>query len=408
MVVALLTAAAGCVFSAEADAAPSCPEQTLRTPYMTPVTTTLACTDPLHPIVRYLPFQNPSATFTIVGDQATINPGPLIGNTEHVFSYYAENAIFERTIGFLKVQIGPAPTPPPPPNHAPLARCDSYSVKPGETLDIRKPGVLSNDSDPDGDLLRVEFPYTHTDFPTPGVSWNGTVRFAAPSRPGLYSYRYLAADGQGLQSETTLTIWVGTEDKGCRPAFDPPPFGEGRLTNTLLRASGAVRIRTGGRWRSLGARHRLTRPLLVDARRGSVRVRRINENNYERDVISGRFAGGLFKLGTNIRLPNGKVIPSGFGGIELAGALGCRGVSGQGRRLEVAATPTFTIEALRLRVSNLSIRNRRTLSRFTVSDRCNGTSVVESRAGRVYVRDNTRGTYILTGRRTYVAKPRRN
>ena len=64
--VALLTAAAaGCVFSAEADAAPSCPEQTLRTPYMTPVTTTLACTDPLHPIVRYLPFQYPSATFTI-------------------------------------------------------------------------------------------------------------------------------------------------------------------------------------------------------------------------------------------------------------------------------------------------------------------------------------------------------
>jgi hypothetical protein len=103
------------------------------------------------------------------------------------------------------------------------------------------------------------------------------------------------------------------------------------------------------------------------------------------------------------------VIPSGFGGIELAGALGCRGASGQGRRLEVAATPTFTIDALRLRVANLSIRNRPTLSRFTVSDRCNGTSVVESRAGRVHVRDNnTRGTYILTGRRTYVAKPRRN
>jgi hypothetical protein len=407
-VVSLLTAAAGCVFSAEADAAPSCPEQTLRTPYMTPVTTTLACTDSLHPIVRYLPLGYPSATFTVVGDQATINPGPLIGNTEHVFSYYADNAIFERTMGFLKVQIGPAPTPPPPPNHAPLARCDSYSVKPGETLDIRRPGVLSNDSDPDGDLLRVEFPYTHVDFPTPGVSWNGAVRWIVPSRPGLYSYRYLAADSQGLQSETTLTIWVGTEDKGCRPASDPPPFGERRFTNTLLRASGAVRIRTGGRWRSLGARHRLTRPLLVDARRGSVRVRRIDEDNYEREVISGRFAGGVFKLGTSVRLPNGKLIPTGFGGIKLAGALGCRGGSGRGRRLEVAATPTFTIEALRLRAANLSIRNRRTLSRFTVSDRCNGTSVVESRAGRVHVRDNTRGASILTGRRTYVAKPRRN
>jgi hypothetical protein len=121
-------------------------------------------------------------------------------------------------------------------------------------------------------------------------------------------------------------------------------------------------------------------------------------------VESARFAGGLFKLGTNRKLPNGKVLST-FNTVQLAGGLSC---PRPGRRLMVAARPgIFVINALRLRAQAVAIRNRRVLSRFSVADRCNNTSVVESKQGRVYINDhNTRKRKLLTGRGTYVARPR--
>jgi hypothetical protein len=56
----------------------------------------------------------------------------------------------------------------------------------------------------------------------------------------------------------------------------------------------------------------------------------------------------------------------------------------------------------------VAVRLRLVLSRFTVSDRCNETSVVTARRGRVYVRDHNKGaSEVLPAGRTYVAKPRR-
>jgi hypothetical protein len=89
-----------------------------------------------------------------------------------------------------------------------------------------------------------------------------------------------------------------------------------------------------------------------------------------------------------------------FNSIELAG-------SGCGRQLEVAAQPYFQVSALRLRVTSLAKRNRLIASRYTVSDRCNSTSVVNLRKGRLQVADHgKRATYVLNGRRTYVARGR--
>ncbi len=370
---------------------------------MTPVTTTLACTDPVHPIVRYLPFGNPSGTFTVAGDQATITPGATSSNTEVVFNYWAENAIFERTLGFLRVQVGGAPIPPPPVNLPPMARCDSYSVKPGEILDVRRPGVLANDTDPEGFLLRAQDVYgSAPKFPMPGIEYTGRLRFQPPGRGRMFSYRYVVTDGEH-QTESTVTIWVGTKDKGCRPAFDPPPRSNGRDTYTLMKTSGTVRIRVGGRWRHLGGRYKLTRAVLVDARQGGVRVRHVVADDYTRRVTWGRFSGGVFKLGKTQKLPNGQrqLI---LGTIALAGGSGCSGGAGPGRQLRVTATG-FIFEALRMRVIPLAIRNRLVPARFTLSDRCNGSSVVRSRAGRIHVTDRgTRGTYVFRGTKTYVAR----
>jgi hypothetical protein len=412
---ALACAAVWFVLATDAAAAPSCPDQTVRTPYMTAVTVTLACTDPLHPIVRYLPFGHPEATFTVSGDQATITPGPTISGAEAVFNYWAENAIFERTLGFLRVQVGsrpiapPPPSPPSPPNLAPVARCDSYSVKPGEQLNVRKPGVLANDTDPEGHPLYAEAAYgSNANFPQPDINWDGSLQFQVPDKlPGggnMLSYRYFAID-EDHRSESTVTFWVGTKDQGCRPPAEPPRESEPKSINTLSRTSGAVRIRVKGRWRSLGARHRLRRALLVDARRGSVRVRLVTKTNYTRRVTSGRFGGGLFKLGKDTKAQDGKIYST-FGTIELAGALGC---PGPGRRVDVTVNGSgFLIDAIRLRAYGLSRLRGPVVSRFSVADRCNATSVVQLRRGRVGVNDHNKrgGARILTGRQTHVARSR--
>ena len=388
----------------QAYAAPVCPEQTVRTPYMTPVSATLACTDPLHPIIRYEAFQYPG--FTISGDQAMFTPGPLISNIEVPLTYYAVNAIFERSFGFLNVQVGGPPTGAPPNNRPPVAHCDSYSVRLGEDVKVPIPGVLANDSDPDGDALHALWAYADADagFPEPTVGYNGSLRFRVPERlPGgrdMLSYRYIATDGH-YRTESTVTFWVGTKDQGCRPPAEPPPTSETKRIETLSTTSGAVRIRTKGRWRRLGARHSLKRALLVDARRGGVRVRLVLKNNYLLRVSSARFGGGMFKLGEDVKYPNGTIFST-FTRIRLAGARRC---PGPGRGVNVAVTgPEFFINALALQANGLMRRKRRIVSRFRVADRCNATSVVALRRGRVLVRD-VRGSKTLTGRQTYVARP---
>ena len=393
----------------QAYAAPVCPEQTVRTPYMTAVTATLACSDPVHAITRYLPFQYPGTSFTIAGDQATFTPGPLTSNTEVVLNYYAENAISERTLGFLKVQVGPPPIAPPPVNQPPVARCDSYSVRLGEDVKVPKPGVLANDSDPEGHPLSAEAAYagSNANFPQPDIQADGSLRFQVPEKlPGgrdMLSYRYFAVD-EDHRSESTVTFWVGTKDQGCRPPAEPPRVSESKEINTLSRASGAVRIRVKGRWRNLGTRHRLRRALLVDTRRGSVRVRRLTRTNYMRRVVSGRFGGGLFKLGKDTKAPNGKIYST-FGTIALAGDLGC---PGSGRGVDVTSGSGFVIDAIRLRAYGLDRLSGPVVSRFSVADRCNATSVVELRRGRIGVNDHNKrgGTKVLTGRQTYVARSR--
>jgi hypothetical protein len=386
-----------------AAAAVTCPDIEAATPYETPVTITLSC-ESTEPVTYGLLGSPPT---TLPGNTVTYTPPPGLSGRMLAYTYTGYNGTGSDH-GNIWVTVGARPAPPPSlaqPNRPPVARCDSYSVAPGEMLSVRTPGVLRNDTDPDGDRLRVTSPYGSDDnFPVPAVYYNGSFRWTAPTKQSMFSYRYIATDGM-LGTESTFTIWVGQKNKGCRAAFDPPPIQAVKHTQTLLRTSGSVRVRTSGRWRALDGRRRLTRPILVDARRGSVRVRLVNADNYTRTVTTGRLGGGVFKLGRRTRLPNGKLTTPAFTRVDLVGALGCRSGRGPGRRLEVAATPVFTINALRVRVNTLALLNRQVLSRFTVSDRCNGTSVVSTRAGRVMVNDhNTRDTHLLKGRRTYVAR----
>lgn len=81
-------------------------------------------------------------------------------------------------------------------NDPPLANADAYLMIQGGTLNVGAPGVLANDSDPDGDPLTAISAYP------PGFAFNlaanGSFSYTpAATFSGVASYEYRVADGQG-------------------------------------------------------------------------------------------------------------------------------------------------------------------------------------------------------------------
>ncbi len=112
------------------------------------------------------------------------------------------------------------PTPTPIPNRPPVANPDSYVTNEDMPLHISAPGVLGNDSDPDGNPLTAvlvsgpshgalnlnpDGSFTYT----PTLNFNGTDTFT-----------YRASDGQAFSNEATVTITV-------QPVNDPPAADAG-------------------------------------------------------------------------------------------------------------------------------------------------------------------------------------
>ena len=96
-------------------------------------------------------------------------------------------------------------------NSPPLAVADSFTVQEGRTLAVAAPGLLANDSDPDGDAIRA------TGFFQPA---NGTVRVVTnggltytpnPDFVGTDSFTYVLSDGAATTNGTvTITVVEGT------------------------------------------------------------------------------------------------------------------------------------------------------------------------------------------------------
>lgn len=86
-------------------------------------------------------------------------------------------------------------------NRFPTANDDSYTVAEDSTLIVPAPGILANDSDPDGDVLRAA--------PLSAVAANGTLTLHAdgsfiytpnPNYAGTDNFQYIALDGRGASS----------------------------------------------------------------------------------------------------------------------------------------------------------------------------------------------------------------
>ncbi|HEX2627014.1 MAG TPA: Ig-like domain-containing protein, partial [Candidatus Limnocylindrales bacterium] len=107
-------------------------------------------------------------------------------------------------------------------NDPPTAKADSFSALKNETLVINAPGVLSNDSDIDGDSLTA----VKVNNPTHGVvvlaadgsfSYTPTTNFT-----GTDTFSYKASDGQAQSATKVVTITVSSIPPINTPTPPPP------------------------------------------------------------------------------------------------------------------------------------------------------------------------------------------
>ncbi len=108
-------------------------------------------------------------------------------------------------------------------NQAPVATADSYSVSEDGTLIVAAPGVLSNDTDGDGDPLtamQVTAPANGSLSLAPNGSFTYTP---AGNFNGSDSFTYKANDGTANSNTVTVTI-------GVSPVNDPPTARNDSLT----------------------------------------------------------------------------------------------------------------------------------------------------------------------------------
>jgi VCBS repeat-containing protein len=171
-------------------------------------------------------FVNANDIITVVGtNQLLPAHGQAVVNPDGSFTY-TPNAGFTGTdtfgYRFTDVVTGPAAQFLPSNvgnvtitvvnDTAPVAKAESYSTPAGKALTVNAPGVLANDSDPDGQPL--------TAGPFSGSTGHGTVNLMADgsftytptdaSYNGPDSFTYQASDGTLKSAVTTVSLTVGT------------------------------------------------------------------------------------------------------------------------------------------------------------------------------------------------------
>jgi VCBS repeat-containing protein len=96
----------------------------------------------------------------------------------------------------------------PPPNRDPVAVDDAYTVALNATLIATAPGVLGNDSDPDGDPLTVSA-HTNPAHGTLTINADGSLAYTPDAAfCGPDSFTYTVSDGRGGSDTATVSITV--------------------------------------------------------------------------------------------------------------------------------------------------------------------------------------------------------
>ena len=94
-------------------------------------------------------------------------------------------------------------------NNPPVANADAYTAAPGVTLTVPAPGILANDTDPDGDPLQAQL-VTGSAHGLLTLNPDGSFAyFPANGYSGPDSFTYTASDGVAGSPPATVSISVG-------------------------------------------------------------------------------------------------------------------------------------------------------------------------------------------------------
>ena len=116
----------------------------------------------------------------------------------------------------------------PVPNDPPVAVDDGYDTTQGIPLTVVSPGVLLNDSDPDGDAVVVES-HTQPAGGTVAVATDGSFVYTPDAATtGAESFNYTIGDGNGATHTATVTISVEPASPGNQL---PTPLDDEYATN---------------------------------------------------------------------------------------------------------------------------------------------------------------------------------
>jgi hypothetical protein len=115
-------------------------------------------------------------------------------------------------------------------NRPPVAVSDSYGIEGGKTLSVAAPGVLSNDTDADGNTLKAQLATGPAHAQSFTLNENAAFMFTpAADYSGPDSFTYTAGDGLATSAAAAVTITVM-----------PPPQGD---TITITSATWASKTK---------------------------------------------------------------------------------------------------------------------------------------------------------------------
>jgi len=154
---------------------------------------------------------NGSLTFNANGSFAYTPDSGFVGTDDFLYEAVDDSGATDDAAVSLTVE--PAANPP-------TAQPDSFRTAEGRTLTVPPPGVLANDTDPEGDSLSAELVST----PSSGLILfddNGSFEYGPePGFTGTDQFTYRAVDPNGNADTTSITIQV--QSPGAGPSPGPP------------------------------------------------------------------------------------------------------------------------------------------------------------------------------------------
>ncbi|HWS70553.1 MAG TPA: Ig-like domain-containing protein, partial [Thermoanaerobaculia bacterium] len=202
-----------------------------------PVTITLHGTNPEGGPLGFTFIVSPAhgtlGTITMTSlTSATTLYTPAAGYTGTDFFLFAAN---DDHGGSATARVDITVTAPSAQNRAPAGSSDAYTTDEDTPLTIAAPGVLSNDTDPDGDALTATLVATPA-HGTVTLQANGSFTYSpSPDFSGYDSFTYRVTDGQAVSADVTVNLTINAVN-------DPPSFLLASNTATVLEDSGAATV----------------------------------------------------------------------------------------------------------------------------------------------------------------------